>query len=89
MKVYLTGVEVLSPESPVNLCLESGPLQTKLFDPALLALPAAPVLCCRVHEQLWPIDRPHQSMEHNFHSVYLRVWGDEKAPALEIRTCHH
>lgn len=41
----------------VNLWLESGPLQIKLFDLAPLALASAPVLRCRVHEQLWPIDR--------------------------------
>ena len=53
----LTGEEVLLPAPPVNLCLESGPLQIKQLDLAPLALPSAPVLACGVHEQLWPIDR--------------------------------
>lgn len=54
------GALSLAPPPPpprVNLCLESGPLQIKLFDPAPLALSSSPVLRCRVHEQLWPIDR--------------------------------
>ena len=51
------GRGALSCSPPVNLCPESGPLQIKLFDPAPLALPSAPVHRCRVREQLWPIDR--------------------------------
>lgn len=47
---YLTGREVFSPAPLVNLCLKSGPLQIKLFDPAPLALTFAP-------EQLRHIDR--------------------------------
>lgn len=50
-------VEMLPPESPVDSYLESRPLQSEPFDPALSALPAAPPLHCRVHEQLRPIDR--------------------------------
>lgn len=92
VKVYLTGLEVLAPESPVNLCLESGPLQTKLFDLALLALPAAPVLCRRVHEQLWPIDRGNCvncTSQWSIISIPFisEFEGDRKAP--DIRTCHH
>lgn len=45
------------PPPPVNLCLWSTPLLIRLFDPAPLAMPSASELCCRVHEQLWPIDR--------------------------------
>lgn len=47
---YQTEREVFSPAPQVNLCLKSGPLQIKLFDPARLALASAP-------EQLWPIDQ--------------------------------
>lgn len=92
VKVYLTGLEVLAPESPVNLCLESGPLQTKLFDLALLAPPAAPVLCLRVHEQLWPIDRGNCvncTSQWSIISIPFmsEFEGERKAP--DIRTCHH
>lgn len=92
VKVYLTGLEVLAPESPVNLCLESGPLQTKLFDPALLALPAAPVLCRRVHEQLWPIDRGNcVNCTGQWSIISIPFTSDLEGDknALDIRTCHH
>lgn len=74
-------VEVLPPESPVDSYLESRPLQSEPFDPALSALPAAPPLRCRVREQLRPIDRGNcvdspgrcSGMVFFPHSVYLSV----------------
>lgn len=61
--------------NPQSICVLSQAFQIKLFDPALLALPAAPVLCCRVHEHLWPIDRGKCA---NFPFSSSSVGGDEK-----------
>lgn len=87
MKVYLTLIEVLSCESPVNLSLESGPLQTKVFDWALLALDVAPVSVLTY----WPRQRchPHQPIPHNFHDFISVFEGEENTSPLEIRTCHY